>query len=157
MVFQRNGLARENTVMDRRPPPIPRQSPHGRVALRHQDASSHERPIGVVIDLDALGSPNQVHRELRCHHEVNGALEALGPTGNRPERRPLPVECTNARPTRRRSRAKLMVRGERPCPLSLSRAPGERASHSLKDDRLAQAIRIKKQVHADGLAWSCAH
>jgi hypothetical protein len=39
----------------------------------------------------------------------------------------------SARPSRRRSRAKLIVRGERPCPLSLSRAPGEQAAHAPKD------------------------
>jgi hypothetical protein len=53
----------------------------------------HERSVGVIIDLNTLGSPNQIHCELRRHHKFDGAFKAVGPTGNRPERRPLPVEC----------------------------------------------------------------
>ena len=98
MVFQCNGLACEYTVVDslgRLPylaPVFTAGSAEGTRMLR-----PHEHPVGVVIDLDTLGSPNQIHCELRRHHKVDGALKALGPTRNRPERRPLPVESANPR------------------------------------------------------------
>src|ERR1700730_18605556 len=61
----------------------------------------------------------------------------------------------SARPSRRRSRAKPMDWGERPCPLSLSHAPGEQAAHARKDDRLAHAISIKKHNHAGARLVLC--
>jgi hypothetical protein len=58
----------------------------------------------------------------------------------------------SARPSRRRSRAKLMVRGERPCPLSLSHTPGEQAAHAPKDARLA---RFRHEWHPkEGVRWA---
>lgn len=46
----------------------------------------HERSVGVIIDLNTFGSPNQIYCELRRHDKFDGAFKAVGPTGNRPER-----------------------------------------------------------------------
>src|SRR6195256_2799724 len=101
----------------------------------------HERPIAVVIDLDALGSPDQIHRELRRHHKIDGALKGLRPAGNRPKRSLLPVERANARAhfaaahgPRSRSRRNIVVHSplaypaewSRPKPFRLAKQPGSR-------------------------------
>src|SRR5258708_30030064 len=98
MGFPRHGLACEYTAVERLGR-LPYLAPVF-MAGSAEDTRMfrpHERQGGVIIDLDTLGSPSQIHCELRRHHKFDGALKALGPTGNRPERRPLPVECANAR------------------------------------------------------------
>jgi hypothetical protein len=83
----------------------------------------HKRSVGVVIDLNTLGSPNQIHCELRRIISSTVPLRLwdqleIGPSGD--------LSQSNARiraPISPHSRAKLKVRNERPWPLSLSRAP----------------------------------
>ena len=47
----------------------------------------HERSVGVIIDLNTLGSPNQIHCELRRHHKFAVPLRLwdqleIGPSGD---------------------------------------------------------------------------
>src|SRR3977135_3163265 len=57
----------------------------------------HQRPHGIVIDLDALGPPNETHRERGRQHQIDGTFNALRPIRNWPKRSLFPVERTNAR------------------------------------------------------------
>jgi hypothetical protein len=54
-----------------------------------------EHRIGVVVDHDAVGPPQQHHRHCRVDQKAGDGLEAGGPLTDRTERRGRPVEGPN--------------------------------------------------------------
>jgi hypothetical protein len=96
-VFQDHRLAREHTQVER-PGDLPDLVPalSRGLAQAGRVLQSHERRIGIVVDLDELWPPQQVHRERRRKNQMDEALQTLGPGGDGTEGRGSPVVVSHA-------------------------------------------------------------
>jgi hypothetical protein len=95
-VFQDHRLAREHTHVERSgdlPDLLPALSRW--LAQAGRMLQPHERRIGIVVDLDELWSPQQVHRERR-QNQIDEALQALGPGCDGTKGRGSPIVVSHA-------------------------------------------------------------